>query len=201
MIKPSTIRTLIPVLSLLVALVGGVASFYSVRVADQQSKISAEQYEESKPRLKMELSAVTIFPIDKQEDHYQGRYRAYIYATLINQSSLPLTITNFQLSNKANTLIGWSIPHMTNNDTYITKRQWSGNGYIDDILDLKNGKQIKPLVVLPPYEAKSGVIFFQLEPSIQNIDKENVEISIFTSRKTFISNVAIELNPGLLNEE
>ncbi len=191
---------IITILSLIIALLGSLSTFYSAKAANEQAQIAVSQYQDSKPKLVVDAFEVEIFPVVKQEDNLNPPYRAGIYATLINESSLPITITRFRVENDNGDLIAFSAPHFTYNEKYVVKRQWvDSRSYTDYLINLEGERLLKPLITLPPYDAKTGHIFLLVQKieALPIQPSTKIHLVADTSRGPFGCDIRFKIENGL----
>ncbi|WP_312339436.1 hypothetical protein [Anaerospora hongkongensis] len=186
----------ITLISLLIGLIGAISGLVS-------AKIAFDQYQETKAKLKIELVDNAIyFPVKSKNDDYANNinyppYRAIIKITLINKSSVPITITGFELLDQENNILATSTALDKPAETYIL-------GYLQDKIPiyamLKDNRNLKPILNIAPHDAKDGFIFFPcyLPDAAKMIERLNftAKLKVKTSHTDFIEIVTLHNYPG-----
>lgn len=192
------ITLLLTATSLIIAYKQQIIAAKQTELLSQQTQIQDDQYTASKANLQIIVSdgGAYYFPINKQEDKYQPRHRLFAYVTLINGSSLPITVYEIQILNDNGGMLGKSHPEIWPSEKYTLEEYLNG-----DIrsLELDKGKHLKPILQIGAYEAKAGFIFFlpkDSAPIPSNIHQ--VQICTLTSREQFCSaKISLTGEPGI----
>ena len=189
----------------IVAILTCVVGFASLFIAGQQTMILSkqttileEQHKASKANLVISIAErAYFFPMDEQSDDYKSsNHRIYVYATIINQSSSPVTIYELEIKGLNGEELGKTHSYTQPREEYVLK-ELPGNQR--EVLEINKENHLKPNIQFGPYEVKSGILFF-LPPDNKPLPYNDTKVSIAvnSSRGVFVSN-AVPLNskPGI----
>ncbi|MGI6155039.1 MAG: hypothetical protein ACOYEB_03685 [Enterococcus lemanii] len=135
-------------------------------------------------------SSMPELKVDRTEDiipdvYHQSPYRLFPTVVITNNSSLPITITEFKLNN-GNSFGFYSKVGTLYETTYKTNQVDFGNGITATtsgstekvIVEFNETNLLKPPLTIKPYESVVGVLFFHYKESIIG----NNQLKALTSR-------------------
>lgn len=129
--------------------------------------------------------------VDRESDeepdvYHQHKFRIIDSVLLTNNSSLPVTVIKFTVSEMSEELNAFT---MIGNDYSVTikppyeKESYGSRGYSGQTLKkIANLSTFPPLplpITIPPYESKITTLVFRYDESVQN---KKIEINVHTSR-------------------
>ena len=125
-------------------------------------------------------SKTCFFSAETVADYYQAPYRAFVQARIINNSSRPIHILEFRLQIQGHKSQIISNEYSVPADTYSFKVDNNNTLHVKAARDV-----IKPIIELPAFSAKEGLVFF---PLIDKLDKDyyTAELIAVVSRKTLL---------------
>lgn len=130
---------------------------------------------------------------DRWDDTYPDTYilddyRFFLDISITNESSLPITITEFQIEGFANIRYSDS----TGNHYKVTVPNNNPDlvgSTIEIVYDFNSVPKIIPPIVIEPYSVHLGTLVFRYDNALP----DNVKLKIITSRKTFTKKIKVSL--------
>ncbi|MGM0163743.1 hypothetical protein IGI72_002475 [Enterococcus sp. DIV1059_2] len=115
-------------------------------------------------------------------------YRFFVDISITNESSLPITITEFQVDSFANVRYSdatgdhYKVTVPNNNPGLV-------GSTIEIVYDFNSVPKLIPPIVIEPYSVHLGTLVFRYDSPLP----DNVKLKIITSRKTFIKKIEVSL--------